>query len=106
MVKGIQVDEILKALPREGRAEFAEKLKREGGVEVVHTYTVGGKHRKRKNRWASAQGKVIPVRVPNTVYGRIKDLAEKGDTTISEWCRANLIRAAGLLPDGKVRKHH
>lgn len=49
---------------------------------------------------------VIGVRVPDSVYSRIKALAEKEDLAISEWCKANLIRDAGLLPDGSVRSHH
>lgn len=50
--------------------------------------------------------KVIGVRVPVSVYTRIKVLAERQELTVSEWCKANLARAAGLLPDGKVRSHH
>jgi hypothetical protein len=60
MGKGIEVTEILKALPRGARAEFADKLKREGGVEVA--FTIAGKRRKRKHRWGSAGGKVYSVR--------------------------------------------
>ncbi len=49
---------------------------------------------------------VIGVRVPDSVYTRIKALAETQRLTISEWCKVNLTRAAGLLPDGRVRSHH
>lgn len=49
---------------------------------------------------------VIGVRVPDDVCTRIKALAEKQGLTVSEWCKSNLIRAAGLLPDSKVRSHH
>ena len=49
---------------------------------------------------------VIGVRVPDSVYTRIKALANRQELTVSEWCKANLIRAAGLLPDGRVRSHH
>jgi len=49
---------------------------------------------------------VIGVRVPDSVYTRIRDLAEKQGLTVSEWCKAELIRAAGLLPEGQVRSHH
>lgn len=49
---------------------------------------------------------VIGVRVPDDVYTRIKALADKEGLTVSEWCKANLIRSAGLLPDGRVRSHH
>jgi len=43
---------------------------------------------------------VIGCRVPDSVYTRIKDLAGKQELTVSEWCKAALIREAGLLPDG------
>ena len=49
---------------------------------------------------------VIGVRVPDTVYTRIKGLADKQRLTTSEWCKAMLIRDAGLLPGGQVRSHH
>jgi len=50
--------------------------------------------------------KVVGVRVPDDVYTRIKALADKQGLTVSEWCKANLARSAGLLPDGRVRTHH
>ncbi|MBA7554455.1 hypothetical protein ES705_47076 [subsurface metagenome] len=50
--------------------------------------------------------KVVGVRVPDTVYIRIKALADKQGLTISEWCKVNLARDAGLLSDGRVRSHH
>jgi len=50
--------------------------------------------------------RVIGVRVPDSVYTRIKALAERQELTVSEWCKGNLARAAGLLPDGEVRSHH
>jgi len=50
--------------------------------------------------------KVVGVRVPDSVYTRIKLLADKQGLTVSEWCKVNLARAAGLLPDGRVRSHH
>ncbi len=50
--------------------------------------------------------KVIGVRVPDSVYTRIKALADKQGLTVSEWCKANLARSAGLVPDGGVRSHH
>jgi len=50
--------------------------------------------------------RVIGVRVPDTVYIRIKALAETQGLTVSEWCKVNLARDAGLLPDGRVRSHH
>lgn len=49
---------------------------------------------------------VIGTRVPDDVYIRVKALAEKQGLTVSEWAKANLIRAAGLQPDGRVRSHH
>ncbi|MBA7559149.1 hypothetical protein ES708_00763 [subsurface metagenome] len=49
---------------------------------------------------------VIGVRVPDPVAARIKALADKQGLTVSEWCKANLARSAGLLPDGEVRSHH
>lgn len=50
--------------------------------------------------------KVIGVRVPDSVYTRIKALADRQELTVSEWCKAALIRAAGLLHGGQVRSHH
>jgi len=50
--------------------------------------------------------RVIGVRVPDSVYTRIKALADKQGLTVSEWCKDNLTRVAGLLPGGTVRSHH
>ncbi|MBA7622488.1 hypothetical protein ES703_29865 [subsurface metagenome] len=50
--------------------------------------------------------KVIGVRVPDPVAARIKALADRQGLTVSEWCKVNLARTAGLLPDGSVRTHH
>ncbi|MBA7657089.1 hypothetical protein ES703_65020 [subsurface metagenome] len=50
--------------------------------------------------------KVIGVRVPDSVNTRIKDLADRQGLTVSEWAKAALVRAAGLLPGGQVRSHH
>ncbi|MBA7520403.1 hypothetical protein ES705_12499 [subsurface metagenome] len=50
--------------------------------------------------------KVVGVRMPDGVYTRIKALADKQGLTVSEWCKVNLARSAGLLPDGEVRTHH
>lgn len=49
---------------------------------------------------------VIGVRVPDSVYARIKALAEKEGWTINDWMKAAVLRAAGILPDGSIRKHH
>lgn len=49
---------------------------------------------------------VIAVRVPDSVSTRVRDLASKQGLTVSEWAKAELIRAAGLLPGGQVRSHH
>lgn len=49
---------------------------------------------------------VLAVRVPDSLYTRIKALAEKQGVSVSEWCKGKLARAAGLLPDGEVRSHH
>ncbi len=49
---------------------------------------------------------VLGVRMPDSVYTRIKALANKQGLTVSEWCKANLARSAGLMPDGRVRSHH
>jgi len=42
--------------------------------------------------------KVIGVRVPDTVDTKIKGLADKIGLSASEWCEAELIRAA----EGKI----
>lgn len=52
---GIDVEDILKALPPEGRTEFVDKLKRESGVEIA--FTVAGK--RCTHRWDSAEGKEL-----------------------------------------------
>jgi len=49
---------------------------------------------------------VIGVRVSDGVNARIKVLANRQGLTVSEWCKVNLARAAGLLPDGHIRSHH
>ncbi|MBA7639861.1 hypothetical protein ES703_47521 [subsurface metagenome] len=49
---------------------------------------------------------VFGVRVADSVHARIKALAGKQGLTVSEWCKLNLVRAAGLLPSGQVRLHH
>ncbi len=49
---------------------------------------------------------VIGVRVPDSLYTRIKALAGKQSLTVNDWAKAALIRAAGLLPDGGLRSHH
>ena len=61
MVKGINVEDILEALPLEGQAEFSDKLKSEGGVEV--TFTVTGKRRKRKQRLGAGGSRVVSLRL-------------------------------------------
>jgi len=70
----------------------------------------GGKSESgRKARGAMTKGRstsVIGVRVPDSVYTRIKALASKQGLTVSEWAKAALIRAAGLLPAGQVSSHH
>ena len=48
---------------------------------------------------------VIGVRVPDTVYTRIKALADKQGVTVSEWCKASLRWATGVRPDGSIRSH-
>jgi len=40
---------------------------------------------------------VIAVRVPDSLGTRIKDLADKQGLTVSEWCKAALSRAAGMI---------
>jgi len=49
---------------------------------------------------------VIGVRVPDGVYARVKVLAAKEGWTVNDWMKAVVIRAAGMLPDGSIRKHH
>jgi predicted DNA-binding protein len=40
---------------------------------------------------------VIAVRVPDSLAIRLKDLAGKEGLTVSEWCKAALARAAGMV---------
>ncbi|MBA7513027.1 hypothetical protein ES705_05036 [subsurface metagenome] len=49
---------------------------------------------------------VLSARVPDSVGDRVKALADKAGLTTSEWCKAALTRAAGLLPGDQVRSHH
>lgn len=49
---------------------------------------------------------VIGVRIQDSVYARIKVLAEKEGWSVSDWLKSVIIRAAGLLPDGSIRSHH
>lgn len=80
MVKGIDIEDIARSLPPEELAEFAKRLKAEGGVEVV--FTVAGKRRKRKHRWASAEGKVVAVRFTDAEYEVVaRRAAAKGLST-------------------------
>lgn len=82
-------------------------LKRRFGADEA--YAVGDAlqrpARKRKHRWDKVAGRPISVRVPDSVYGRIRALAAKQGLTVSEWCKANLYRAASVLPDGAIRSH-
>jgi predicted DNA-binding protein len=48
----------------------------------------------------------MSVRVPDAVYARVKELAEKEGWTSNDWLKAAIMRAAGLLPDGSIRSHH
>lgn len=49
---------------------------------------------------------IISARVDDSVYARIKSLADKEGLTVSEWVKTYLTRSAGLLPEGTVRSHH
>jgi len=97
MGKGIEVTEILKALPREARAEFADKLKREGGVEVA--FTVAGKRRKRKYRWGTAKGRVVAVRFTDSQYEILSRRAAKAGISVGEYLK---VRAVGNRSKGKA----
>ena len=48
----------------------------------------------------------MSVRVPDSVYARVKVLAEKEGWSPNDWLKSVVVRAAGLLPDGSIRKHH
>jgi len=54
----------------------------------------------------SSKTDVLAVRIPKILSVRIDSLAKQRGVTPKEWVVANLIRAAGLLPDGSVRSHH
>jgi len=49
---------------------------------------------------------VMSVRVPDSVYARVKVLAEKEGWTVNDWMKAVVLRAAGVLSDGSIRSHH
>ena len=49
---------------------------------------------------------VIGVRVPDSVYARVKVLAENEGWTVNDWMKSVVLRAAGILPDGSIRSHH
>ena len=40
---------------------------------------------------------VIATRVPDSLEARIKDLAHREGLTVSQWCKAVLARAAGMI---------
>lgn len=40
---------------------------------------------------------VIAVRVPDSLDIRIRELADKQGLTVSQWCKAALARAAGMI---------
>ncbi len=82
---GKNVSDILKALPAEGRAEFADKLKREGAVGVA--FTVAGKHRIRKHRWSSATGKVVSIRFTDTEYTVLLGLAAGKGLSVGDYLK-------------------
>ena len=103
MVKGIKVEDVLQGMPAGERQEFVERVKAEGGVDI--RLTVAQRGRRQKRKWF-VKGRVVGVRLPDSVYDRIQVLADSAELTVSEWCKAYLIRAAGLMPDGKVRSHH
>jgi hypothetical protein len=78
MAKGVPVDEILKSMTAEQRAEFAREVKSQSGVVI--SLTVAGRGRKRKHRWAGVKGKVVAVRFSDQQYGilveRVAGLSE------------------------------
>lgn len=49
---------------------------------------------------------VISVRVADSVYTRVKVLAEKEGWTVNDWLKAAVLRAAGIKGDGSIRSHH
>ena len=49
---------------------------------------------------------VIGVRVPDGVYDRVKVLAEKEGWCVNDWMKSVVMRAAGMMSDGKIRSHH
>lgn len=46
----------------------------------------------KKARWDTATGRVVGVRLPDSVYGKVKARAGKRDMTISEFCRVVIER--------------
>jgi len=71
MAKSIHIDEILKVLPRQQRAEFVDKLKRGGGVSL----TVARSYGKRKHRWDTAEGKVVAIRLTDGEFQIVSNRA-------------------------------
>ncbi len=97
MVKGIDVKDILKALPAEGRAEFAGKLKREAGVQVA--FTVSGQGRKRKHRWGTVKGKVVAVRFTERQYAALEKQADDNNVSVGSWLKLLGLTRASLLQE-------
>ena len=52
-----------------------------------------------KHRWDTATGHVVGVRLPDSVYGKVKARAGGRGITISEFCRTVLEREVS-------RSHH
>lgn len=49
---------------------------------------------------------VVGVRMPDSLYARVKVLAEKEGWCVNDWLKTAISRAAGVLPDGSIRSHH
>ncbi|MBA7537105.1 hypothetical protein ES705_29371 [subsurface metagenome] len=53
----------------------------------------------KKHRWDMATGRVVGVRLPDSVYAKVKARAEGRGMTVSEYCRTVLEREVS-------RSHH
>ena len=100
MVKGINVEDIVKSLPAAERLEFANRLKAQGVADV--TLTVAGKGRKRKHRWGSVKGRVVAIRFTDAQYEVLEKRAADENLSVGDYLKSRL----DILPDGRISSHH
>ena len=85
MVNGIDVDDIIKALPLEGRTELADMLKREGGVEV--TFRIASKRRKQGHRLGAVKNRVVSLRLTEGQFEVVERRANGKGLSVGDYVK-------------------